>query len=81
MATIWMDFDVTGDYPPRAEEPSTQSQTAEILSKSRPRYIVDVQQVARLEIYPHFRSLVSRYYDLEAQIAGVRLYRLRAVDP
>jgi hypothetical protein len=81
MATIWMDFDVTNDYPPRAAEPSIQSQTAEILSKSRPRYIVDVQQVARLENFPHFRSLVARYYDLEAQIAGVRLYRLREVDP
>jgi hypothetical protein len=81
MATIWMDFDVADDYPPGAAEPSMQAQTAEILTRSRPRYIIDVQQVARLENYPHFRSLVARYYDLEGQIAGVRLYRLRAVDP
>jgi 4-amino-4-deoxy-L-arabinose transferase-like glycosyltransferase len=81
MATIWMDYDVTDDYPPRAADPSIQFQTAEILSRNRPRYIIDVQQVARLENYPHFRSLVFRYYDLERQIAGVRMYRLRAVDP
>jgi len=81
MATIWMDFDVADDYPPGAAEPSMQAQTVEILSRNRPRYIVDVQQVARIENFPYFHSLVARYYDLERQISGVRLYRLRAVDP
>jgi hypothetical protein len=76
-----MDFDVVYDYPPRAAEPSIQAQTAEILSRSRPRYIVDVQPVARIEKFPHFRSLIARHYDLEAQIAGVRLYRLRQEGP
>jgi hypothetical protein len=81
MATIWMDFDVMDDYPPRAAEPSTQFQAADTLSRSLPRYIVDVQQVARLENFPHFRNLIDRYYDLEVQIGGTRLYRLRAVNP
>ena len=58
-----------------------QAQTAEILRKNPPRYIVDVQASARLENFPHFRSLIENYYYIEAQIAGARLYRLRMEDP
>jgi len=81
MATKWMDYDVMDDYPPRASEPSIQFETADALSKSLPRYIVDVQRVARLENFPHFRNLIDRHYDLEVQIGGTRLYRLRSVNP
>lgn len=81
MATIWTDFDVADDYPPRAEERSIQALTAETLSRNRPRYIVDAQRVARLENFPDFRDLVEKYYDLEAEVAGVRLFRLRQEDP
>jgi hypothetical protein len=81
MATKWMDFDVADDYPPRAAERLIQAQTAEILREKPPRYVVDVQQAARLENFPHFRSLIENCYYLEAQIAGARLYRLRVADP
>jgi hypothetical protein len=77
MATPWMDFDVADDYPPRAAEPAIQARTAEVLSRSRPRYIVDVQQGARIENFPDFRSLVERHYRLESEVAGVRMFRLR----
>jgi hypothetical protein len=77
MATPWMDFDVADDYPPQAAERWIQARTAEGLSKVLPRYIVDVQQLARIEDYPDFRSLVEMHYSIECEVAGVRLFRLR----
>lgn len=81
MATPWMDFDVADDYPPQAEESWLQARTAADLSRDLPRYIVDVQRSARLEKFPHFRSLVERHYRLESEVAGVRLFRLRRQTP
>lgn len=81
MATSWVDFDVTDDYPPRAAEPSIQIRTAEILDRKRPRYIVDAQAAARIERFPHFRNLVEKSYEFDSQIEGIRLYRLRQAKP
>ncbi len=77
MATAWLMFDVADDYPPRAGEPEVQAHAAELLLKKRPRYIIDVQQVAHIEGFPHFRDLVANHYELEKEIDGVRLFRLR----
>ena len=81
MATKWMDFNVADDYPPRAAEPVIQAQTADLLRRSRPRYIVDVQRIARLEKFPDFRSLVEQHYSLESEVAGIRMFRLRQEKP
>jgi 4-amino-4-deoxy-L-arabinose transferase-like glycosyltransferase len=81
MATKWMDFNVTDDYPPRAAEPMIQAQTADLLRRSRPRYIVDVQRIARLEKFADFRSLVEQHYSLESEVAGIRMFRLRQEKP
>ncbi len=79
MATIWSDFDIADDVPPRAAEPAIQARTAKLLSQAKPLYIVDVQKVARIDAYPHFRALVTELYDFESRLPGARLYRLR--DP
>jgi hypothetical protein len=80
MATIWSDFDVADDWPPRSAEPLTQAHTVEILEITRPRYIVDVQTRARIVQFPHFRALVEKSYEFDLQIGGVRLYRLRQAE-
>lgn len=81
MATPWMDFDVVNDYPPRAAELPIQERMAEQLARAKPGYIIDVQRIARLESFPCFRKLVKEYYDLDSQIAGVLLYKLREAGP
>jgi hypothetical protein len=80
-ATIWTDFDVRDDYPPRAAERPIQAHTAETLRRQLPRYIVDAQQAARLETFPDFRNLVEKHYDFEVEVSGVRLFRLRQDAP
>lgn len=77
MATPWMDFDVADDFPPQAAEPWVQARMAEELRKVLPRYIVDVQQMVRIEDYPDFRSLMEKHYSIESKVAGVRIFRLR----
>ncbi len=76
-ATPWLVFDVADDYPPRAGEPEMQARAAQLVLDRKPRYIVDVQQIARIEDYPSFHDLVASHYELECQIDGVRLFRLR----
>ena len=77
LAGNYMDFDVSGDWPPNTSDVSVQRNTAQELHRKPPSYIIDVQQVARLEGFPAFRSLVEELYELETQIHGARLYRLR----
>jgi hypothetical protein len=76
-ATGWMDYDVADDYPPRAGELETQHRIAEYLRKTKPRYIADVQKVAKIEQHPIFRKVVEDFYYLEAELSGIRLFRLR----
>jgi hypothetical protein len=76
-ATGWMDFDLADDYPPRAGEVGTQHRMAELLRKTRPRFIADVQKVAKIEKYPIFHKVVEDLYYLESEISGIRLFRLR----
>jgi 4-amino-4-deoxy-L-arabinose transferase-like glycosyltransferase len=76
-ATGWMDYDVADDYPPRAGEMESQHRMAEYLRKTKPRFIADVQKVAKIEKHPIFHQVVKDFYYLEAEISGIRLFRLR----
>lgn len=80
MATAYMDFDVADDFPVGAAETEVQEQTAALLRGNPPRYVVDVQRVARIEDFAPFRRLVQEHYDFDTQIHGARLYRLRRTD-
>ena len=80
-ATVWTDYDVMSGNPPRAGERPMLAQVAATISRLRPRYVLDAQRMARLETCPELRGLVEKYYDLEVEVDGVRLFRLRQGGP
>jgi 4-amino-4-deoxy-L-arabinose transferase-like glycosyltransferase len=77
MATPFMDFDVGADVPMGASGAPACISMANKLRLVRPRYVVDVQQTARIEQYPGFPELLQRDYYLEAEFEEVKLYRSR----
>ena len=73
----FMDFDVGADVPMGASGAPACISMANKLRLVRPRYVVDVQQTARIEQYPGFPELLQRDYYLEAEFEEVKLYRSR----